>query len=51
MKPGVERVRFGDPGWRLGYARDAVNSYFVFKTLREQGALAKHLRFQVSLPR
>ena len=50
VKDGVERVRFGDPGWRLGYARDAVNSYFVFKTLREQGALAQHLRFQVSLP-
>jgi hypothetical protein len=50
VKDGVERVRFGDPGWRLGYARDAVNSYFVFKTLREQGVLAKHLRFQVSLP-
>jgi len=43
-------VRFGDPGWRLGYARDAINSYFVFKTLRSQGLLPKHLRFQVSLP-
>jgi hypothetical protein len=50
VKDGVERVRFGDPGWRLGYARDALNSYFVFKTLRAQGTLAKHLRFQVSLP-
>jgi hypothetical protein len=49
VKDGVERVRFGDPGWRIGYARDAVNSYFVFKTLREKGQLAKHLRFQVSL--
>jgi len=50
VRPGVARVRFGDPGWRLGYARDAVNSYFVFKTLREEGALPKHLRFQVSMP-
>ena len=50
VKDGVEQVRFGDPGWRLGYARDALNSYFVFKTLRGQGVLAKHLRFQVSLP-
>lgn len=50
VRDGVERVRFGEPGWRLGYARDAINSYFVFKTLREQGELAKHLRFQVSLP-
>ena len=50
VKDGVEQVRFGDPGWRLGYAREALNSYFVFKTLREQGVLARHLRFQVSLP-
>jgi hypothetical protein len=49
VRDGVERVRFGDPGWRLGYARDAINSYFVFRTLREQGVLARHLRFQVSL--
>ena len=47
---GVERVRFGDPGWRLGYARDAISSYFVFKTLREKGVIPGHLRFQVSLP-
>ena len=50
VKDGTERVRFGDPGWRLGYARDAVNSYFVFRTLREKDVLARHLRFQVSLP-
>ncbi len=50
VKDGVERVRFGDPGWRLGYARDAINSYFVFRTLKEKGHLAEHLRFQVSMP-
>src|SRR5271163_1199589 len=50
VKDGVDRVSFGDPGWRLGYTRDAVNSYFVFKTLREKGVLTKSLRFQVSLP-
>jgi hypothetical protein len=50
VKPGVEQVRFGDPGWRLGFARDAVNSYFMFRTLRDQGKLPKHLRFQVSMP-
>ncbi|MGH7906016.1 MAG: hypothetical protein ACREP6_05260 [Candidatus Binataceae bacterium] len=50
VKPGVERVRFGDPGWRLGYARDALNSYFVFKTLRHQGVLPADARFQVCLP-
>ena len=49
VKEGVQRVRFGDVGWRIGYARDAINSYFVFKTLREKGELPKHLRFQVSL--
>ena len=50
VKEGVSRVRFGDPGWRLGFARDAINSYFVFKTLREKGQLPRHLRFQVSIP-
>lgn len=50
VRDGVAQVRFGDPGWRLGYARDAVNSYFVFRTLRETGVLAEHLRFQVSMP-
>ncbi len=50
VRDGVERVRFGDPGWRLGFARDAVNSYFVFQTLKEKGVLPHHLRFQVSMP-
>jgi hypothetical protein len=50
VRDGVDRVRFGDPGWRLGFARDAVNSYFVFQTLREKGVLPRHLRFQVSMP-
>jgi hypothetical protein len=50
VKAGVEGVRFGDPGWRLGFARDAINSYFVFKTMRDKGQLPKHLRFQVSIP-
>ena len=50
VKPGVERVRFGNPGSRLGYARDAVSSYFVFRTLREKGILPKGVRFQISIP-
>ena len=50
MKDGVERVRFGDPGWRLGFARDAINSYFVFSVMKEKGVLPPHLRFQVSIP-
>ena len=50
VKDGVKQVRFGDPGWRLGYARDALNSYFVFQTMKEKGVLPAHLRFQVSMP-
>jgi hypothetical protein len=50
VRPGVERVRFGNPGSRLGYARDAVSSHFVFRTLREKGILPTNLRFQISIP-
>jgi hypothetical protein len=49
VRDGVTKIRFGDPGWRLGYARDALNSYFVFKTLRDKGELRKGLKFQVSI--
>jgi hypothetical protein len=47
---GVDKVRFGDPGWRLGYTKDAINSYFIFRSLRDRGVIPRHLRFQVSLP-
>ncbi|OGA29281.1 MAG: hypothetical protein A3I01_15425 [Betaproteobacteria bacterium RIFCSPLOWO2_02_FULL_65_24] len=50
VRPGVANVRFGLPGLRLGYARDATNSYFIFRTLREQGVLPADLRFQISIP-
>jgi hypothetical protein len=50
VRPSVERIRFGNPGSRLGYARDAVASYFVFRTLREKGILPADLRFQISIP-
>lgn len=50
VKPGVSAVRFGDKGWRLGFARAALDSYFIFKTLREKGVLPADLRFQVSMP-
>jgi hypothetical protein len=50
VRDGVETVRFGNPGYRLGYAKDAANSYFVFKTLREKGVLPHGLRFQISMP-
>ena len=41
---------FGNPGYRLGYAKDATNSYFVFKTLREIGVIPRGVRFQISMP-
>lgn len=50
VRDGVERVRFGEPGWRLGYARDAINSYFIFKTLKKEGVIPAHIRFQISIP-
>jgi hypothetical protein len=50
VRPGVESVRFGLPGLRLGYARDATNSYFIFRTLRDQGVFPAGVRFQVSIP-
>jgi hypothetical protein len=50
VKPGVDRLVFGDKGWRLGYAQGAITSYFVFKTLREKGILPPHIKFQVSIP-
>ncbi|MEC8644458.1 MAG: hypothetical protein VXX78_03755 [Pseudomonadota bacterium] len=50
VREGVEKVRFGDLGTRLGFACDAINSYFVFKTLRDQGLLPPEVRFQVSIP-
>ena len=48
--PGVREVRFGDPGWRLGYTRDAVNSYFVFRQLKKEGVIPAGVRFQVCMP-
>ena len=50
VKPGIEKVKFGNPGYRLGYARDAIASYFVFKTLREKGVLPRDMRFQIAMP-
>ncbi len=50
VRPGVERVRFGDPGWRLGYTRDAINSFHVFRQLKNEGVIPAHVRFQVCMP-
>jgi len=48
LKAGVrpEGVRIG----RLGYREAAIDSYRRLCALRDQGAVPKHLRFQVSLP-
>jgi hypothetical protein len=50
VRPGVERVRFGDPGWRLGYTRDAVNAHFVFRQLQKEGVIPRGVRLQVCMP-
>jgi hypothetical protein len=50
VKPGVTQVRFGDPGWRLGYTKDAVSSHFAFRTLQKAGVIPADVRFQVCLP-
>jgi hypothetical protein len=50
VRAGVDRVRFAHPGSRLGYARDAASSYFVFRTLREKGIIPDSVRFQISIP-
>ena len=50
VRPDAKQVRFGLPGLRLGYSRDATSSYFVFRTLREKGILPADMRFQISIP-
>lgn len=50
VKDGIDSVRFGEPGWRLGYAEPAISSYFVFRTLREKGEIPADVRFQVTMP-
>ncbi len=50
VRAGVDAVRFGDPGERLGYAQDAIASWFAFRTLKEQGVIPARVRFQVGMP-
>lgn len=50
VRDGVQAIRFGEPGWRLGFARDAVNSYQIFSAMKARRMLPSHLRFQVSIP-
>lgn len=46
VKPGVSELRFED----IGYGRIAQDSYTVFCRLRDEGAIAPGVRFQVALP-
>ncbi|MDE0062166.1 MAG: hypothetical protein OXP09_13140 [Gammaproteobacteria bacterium] len=50
LRPGIEKVGFDMPGWRLGYAKDAQNSYAIFKAMKRDGKVPGNARFQVSLP-
>jgi hypothetical protein len=50
VKEGVSALRFGNVGWRLGFAKDAITSYFVFRTLKEKGVIPNAVRFQISVP-
>jgi hypothetical protein len=50
VKDGIDAVRFGHAGYRLGFASDAINSYFVFKALKQEGVLPSQVRFQISVP-
>ena len=48
LRAGVrpQDIRIGG----LGYPEAAIDSYELLRRLREQGAVPRHLRFQVSLP-
>ena len=50
LKPGIDHVAFDMPGWRLGYAKDAQNSYAIFASMKREGRIRPGMRFQVSLP-
>jgi len=50
VKEGVKQLVFGDPGWRLGFALDAINSHALLTAMKREGKLPQHLRLQVSLP-
>jgi len=50
VRPGITKVRFGDPGWRLGFTRDAVNSYALFRYMKKDGIIPQRVRFQVCIP-
>ena len=50
LHPGIKQVGFDMSGWRLGYAKDAQNSYGLFSAMKQEGKVSSETRFQVSLP-
>ncbi len=46
LRPGIQVLEFGE----LGYARWALESYQVFRELRQRDEIPPGVRFQVSLP-
>jgi hypothetical protein len=46
LKPGLETIDFPD----LHYARWAIESYAIFRELRDRGEIPAGVRFQISLP-
>lgn len=50
VKQDVKEIVFGDPGWRLGFALDAINSHALLTAMKRQGKLPERMRLQVSLP-
>ena len=46
VRPGIAALEFGD----LGYARWALESYKVFRALRQRNEITPGMRFQVSIP-
>ncbi|HEY5208971.1 MAG TPA: hypothetical protein VIJ42_05925 [Stellaceae bacterium] len=50
VKDGVDHVAWAPTGWRLGYGKDAINSYAIFDGLKKQGIIPADARFQVSIP-
>ncbi len=48
LRDGVDPAAFEFPS--IGYAREAIASYYAFKQLRDAGTIPTGVRFQVSLP-
>ncbi len=46
LKPGVTSLHFD----KLGYAEEAIKSYQAFRKARDEGSIAKGVRFQFAFP-